>query len=219
MRMPAWCIHYAVIALAAAAIAIRARAQQGRRIFSGTGDEVTDLVQIPGSLAVPCSQACGLYMLVMQHAGSGNFVVSVLGENGERRGLGANAIGRYSGSRILAITPGSYRLAIKASGQWNVGLAGLDDKDAFDLPYKYSQKADSGMGAVRLRSGLLRATASHAGTGNFIVQLYNVNGQRLGILVNEIGQYDGKVAQRIPAAGIYYLDVQANGEWSIALEQ
>jgi hypothetical protein len=40
------------------------------------------------------------------------------------------------------------------------------------------------MGAVRLESGLLRATLRHEGDANFIVQLYRANGERIGTLAS-----------------------------------
>ena len=106
-----------------------------------------------------------------------------------------------------------------ASGGWQIAIAALDDADAFDLPYEFGRTGDSEMGAVRLDSGLLRVALRHEGEGNFIVQLYRADGRRVGTLANEIGSYTGAVAERIPSVGVYYLDVQADGPWSIRLEQ
>jgi hypothetical protein len=201
------------------ACVIAGQAQPPMHAFKGTGDVVTPTFDVPGSIAIPCTAQCGLYVLVMKYAGQGNFIVTLLETDGTPQALAVNTIGSYSGSRLLSIPRGMYLFQIMSSGPWQMGLVAVDDKDATSLPYTYKATGDSPMGAVRLNAGLLRATLTHGGTSNFIVQLYHANGDLVGLVANTIGLYKGDVAQRIPTTGVYYLDVQATGDWSITLTQ
>jgi hypothetical protein len=209
----------AVALLLALASGLNAAGQPPMHAFMGDSDEVTDSFEVPGPIAVPCSGPCGLYLVFMRHAGDGNFIASLLDRDGKRQANAVNAIGSYSGTRILAVPRGTYLFEIRASGKWQVALAAVDDKDASDLPFQFGASGDSAVGAVRLKPGLLRASLTHEGDRNFIVQLYHVSGNRVGILTNQIGNYKGSVAQKIATAGVYYLDVQADGKWSVALTQ
>jgi len=56
------------------------------------------------------------------------------------------------------------------------------------MPHESSGSGDSGVGAVRLDAGLLPISLTHKGEANFIVQLYHVSGDRIGIIANEAGK-------------------------------
>jgi len=63
-------------------------------------------------------------------------------------------------------------------------------------------------------SGLWVFTMRYSGEKNFIVWLTDDQGKRLYLLANEIGTYSGMKPQKLDA-GKYYLDVTANGPWTI----
>lgn len=81
------------------------------------------------------------------------------------------------------------------------------------LPVEKSGTGDNGVGPLYLNAGLLRVNLTHNGTSNFAVVLYSASGERIGLLVNEIGAYSGTVAQQISAEGVHYFDIQADGDW------
>ncbi len=59
--------------------------------------------------------------------------------------------------------------------------------------------------------------ASYSGSGNFIVHLVRVgSGEVEAYLFNEIGSYTGTVSDN-PSVGDYFLEVEASGEWEIAI--
>ncbi|WP_084963093.1 hypothetical protein [Thermoactinospora rubra] len=60
--------------------------------------------------------------------------------------------------------------------------------------------------------GLRRLTLRHSGEGNFIVWALDNRGRYLRLLVNEIGDYRGRV---ILPAGTRYATVTADGAWSM----
>jgi hypothetical protein len=55
---------------------------------------------------------------------------------------------------------------------------------------------------------------THSGNSNFAITLKDENGKYISLLVNEIGSYTGKKSANL-TIGKYYLDVIANGAWTI----
>ncbi len=70
-----------------------------------------------------------------------------------------------------------------------------------------------------LRSGLATFYLNHNGQDNFAVWLMNDQGERINLLANEIGTFSGSKPVGIEQAGTYLLGVQADGSWTIRIEQ
>jgi metal-responsive CopG/Arc/MetJ family transcriptional regulator len=70
-----------------------------------------------------------------------------------------------------------------------------------------------------LNQGLAIFTLNHTGGSNFIVGVLDASGNRVDTLVNEIGVFNGKKAIQVPTSGNYLLDIEANGAWSINIDQ
>ena len=70
-----------------------------------------------------------------------------------------------------------------------------------------------------LENGLSIFKMTHSGTSNFSITLMDSDGQRVGLLVNEIGKFDGAKAIEIVQKGEFVLDISANGEWTVKIEQ
>lgn len=71
----------------------------------------------------------------------------------------------------------------------------------------------------RLEDGLVVAQMSHQGASNFIVQPIDETGAAAGqTLANQIGAFEGSTATN-SIAGNYLLNVDADGPWTITLEQ
>lgn len=72
----------------------------------------------------------------------------------------------------------------------------------------------------RLEKGLSKFTMTHDGSSNFIVWLIDANtGQKLDLLANEIGSFDGSKAFGITSPGDYILNIDADGPWKVTVEQ
>jgi hypothetical protein len=71
----------------------------------------------------------------------------------------------------------------------------------------------------QLQQGLAIFKLTHNGSSNFIVQLLGSNGQNIDNLVNEIGLFNGSKAEGIQNAGTYVLDIQADGKWTVTIQQ
>ncbi len=59
-------------------------------------------------------------------------------------------------------------------------------------------------------------TMKHSGKSNFAVVLKEGDGTYLKLLANEIGAYSGKKSEQL-STGKYYLDVTADGPWTIQI--
>lgn len=70
-----------------------------------------------------------------------------------------------------------------------------------------------------LESGLSIFRMTHSGQSNFQVWLLDDSGQRIDLLVNEIGPFNGAKAIGIERQGIYILDISADGQWTVKIEQ
>ena len=70
-----------------------------------------------------------------------------------------------------------------------------------------------------LEKGLSIFRMKHDGSSNFAIWLMDDNGYTEELLVNEIGEFDGAKAVGISKGGTYLLDIAANGDWTIDIEQ
>jgi hypothetical protein len=62
--------------------------------------------------------------------------------------------------------------------------------------------------------GLRIFNMSHTGTHNFTVVLKDNGGNYITLLANETGSYSGIKSERL-TSGTYYLDITADGSWTI----
>lgn len=76
-----------------------------------------------------------------------------------------------------------------------------------------------------LYPGVAIVRVTHDGGSSFIVALMDSNGNQMADssggapIINEIGPYNGSIAVPIQVAGEYLLDVIADGNWTVSIEQ
>ncbi len=71
-----------------------------------------------------------------------------------------------------------------------------------------------------LNAGLVVFHSTHTnGTSNFIVHLKDKDGQDVLFITNAIGEYNGRFADNVPASGDYLLSVDADGDWTVTIDQ
>lgn len=80
---------------------------------------------------------------------------------------------------------------------------------------KFSGKGTSATNRIELPQGVYVVKSLARGDSNFIVKLVNKDDGDYEPIVNEIGNYDGSSTVIIDSAGVYILDVVADGEWTI----
>lgn len=70
----------------------------------------------------------------------------------------------------------------------------------------------SGDDVVRYSGSASTLTSTHNGSSNFIIWGYEDDGEIAGLIVNEIGTYNGT---DVIDPGTAILDIQADGNWTL----
>ncbi len=70
-----------------------------------------------------------------------------------------------------------------------------------------------------LAEGLSIFAMKHSGSSNFAVWLLDDIGERVDLLANVIGDFDGAKAIGISKSGDYILDINAGGPWTVDISQ
>ncbi len=152
-------------------------------------------------------------MVTATHGGSRNFVLNVLDESNAPTGdLLVNTIGRYSGVTAYGVTSfrEGVRLKVTADGPWTIAFAPLSSAPLF------TGNVTGAGDAVLLYEGRAAAlAATHGGTRNFVIHEETGKAFSFGLLVNDIGAYQGTVPL---SAGPSLITVDADGAWTLAAQ-
>ncbi len=175
--------------------------------LSGTGQQVTE----------PFDLESGLVVFDMTHQkGQGNFALELLDESGEMVDLPANVIGPFDGSSALGVKESTYVLDVTADGSWSVTVKQPRPTDAPETRSFQGQSA-AATEPFTLSGGLTRFEMSHSGEENFAVTVLDADGNMVALPANDIGNFEGSAAEQLPG-GIYVLDVEADGPWTIEIQ-
>lgn len=168
--------------------------------FSGSGDSVIDF-DIPGD---------EIAIATITHQGSQNFTVWGVTDAGDQVDLFVNKIGSYQGTRLVNLSNDVTGMDISADGSWTVTIKPLlDARVAIDGS---AEGTGDDVLLIEKLDGSNPARITHSGSENFTVWAY---GGSTGLLVNEIGSYEGTV--RVPS-GTMVIDVAADGAWTFELQ-
>jgi hypothetical protein len=166
---------------------------------SGTGDAV---VRLPEG---------ALYAIVTAtHNGSSNFSIQSLDAANGLSELLVNEIGSYSGVTALGFSSfgdSADKLQITANGEWTLLIAPVSS--APGLP-----SSGSGDGVFIYDGSAPIWQITHSGSSNFAV-VQESPSSLFGLLVNEIGTYDGSVTG---VAGPSVVIISADGDWTFTAQ-
>lgn len=171
-------------------------------VFSGSGDKIVTGVNLPK----------GLYKISLTNKGSSNFIVVPYDGDGDRKSSWSNEIGDYSGSVIYFDSLSDGYIEVKSSGQWTITIS----KDFGVGTSNLTGTGDCVSPFFTLTDGALVVDLLNAGDSNFIVVLYDENGNRYSSLANEIGDYNGQALFNRGKNGMRYcIEVVSKGTWSV----
>lgn len=94
-----------------------------------------------------------------------------------------------------------------------------EDEPKSPEPIALSGTGQQATSKFTLKYGLATFKIAHDGSDNFSVTLLDGSGAYTSLLVNEIGTFDGSKAIQIGSTGEYLLDVSADGNWSVTIQQ
>lgn len=163
----------------------------------------------------------GLTLLRFTHSGSSatNFIVTV-SQDGQLIDQVVNAIGDFEGTRAVALPVGNYVMEVRpGAAEWTARIDQSVPEDAPAPPVEFSGSGQSATEFFSLEAGSVDFRLSHKGEGVFIPSLVRSDGTRVETIVNESGDFSSRVAVNVKAAGIYLIDVLANGDWEIEVTQ
>ena len=163
--------------------------------ITGRGDDVISDVSVGD----------GLYKVYFTNSGSRNFVVWVYDKNDDRD-LAVNEIGSYDGYYFLT-GEGPYTFEVESSGNWSITIEPLGTTTSTSFSGKGSFVTD----IFSASTGTWHIT--HKGSRNFVVWLYTTDGRDL--IVNEIGNYDGRKRMTLPSGSNAILVIEADGAWTV----
>lgn len=179
-------------------------------LFTGRGKQVSPLFSLTQ----------GLVIFRMTHNGSSNFIIVLLDDHGDWVELLVNEIGSFDGAKAVGVeSTGTYLLDIQADGDWTVTIEQPNPISAPAIPRAYTGVGQQVSPFFTLASGLAIFRMEHTGSSNFIIVLLDSQGQWVDLLVNEIGSFSGSKAVGIDDSGIYLLDICADGNWEVSIEQ
>lgn len=166
---------------------------------SGSGDSI---------ISIPAEASAGL--VIASNTGSGNFVIDVLDESNQSTGdLLVNEIGSYEGTTAYGINAfgEASTLQVTSDGEWTIDIAPISAAPELE-------SAGTGDAAFLYTGTAAQLTATHSGDSNFVVQ-EDADSFSMGLLINEIGSYEGTVPL---SKGPSLITVNADGEWSLTTE-
>jgi len=112
----------------------------------------------------------------------------------------------------------NYILNVTATGSWTIHVAQPRPGSAPGTPQTFQGSSNGYSGFFTLHSGAARFDMTYQGDSNFIITLYNANGELVDLIENEIGsRTDSKVVN--VGDGIYILDIMGVGSWSVTVSQ
>ncbi|MGO0603673.1 NINE protein [Brevibacterium linens] len=165
----------------------------------GTGDSI---------ITLPSDATAGL--VTANNTGSGNFVLDVLDDSNQSTGdLLVNEIGSYEGTTAYGINSfgESSSLQITSDGNWDITIEPISAAPELE-------PTGSGDATFLYTGAPTQLTATHNGDSNFVVY-EDTDEFSMGLLINEIGTYEGTVPL---SAGPSFITVNADGEWSLTTD-
>ncbi len=167
----------------------------------------------------PLALASGLAAVEIDHKGSENLLVRLLDADGNQVDTLFNQIGAFQGHRGFPIDrEGQYLLDVVADGPWTIGIRQPRPQQGGSTPHFMRGHGYAMTDFVQLDNGLHVFRLTHSGSDRFQAILTEASGQPIETLINVIGNFDGSKPVRIEKAGIYFLNVSGDGDWTIDVE-
>ncbi len=169
--------------------------------------------------AVKVHLAKGLSIFTIIHPGNGLFEVW-LADRTKKLDRLVYEEGGFWGSKADGITAeGDYYLVVTANGVWSVNIDQPRPNVANSVPVSLSGTGQQVTSFFLLDTGAATFNMTHDGWTDFNVWLLDRDGAQVERIASTYGIYNGSNVVNITRGGIYLLDVQADGQWTVDVSQ
>ncbi|PSQ18746.1 hypothetical protein BRD00_04075 [Halobacteriales archaeon QS_8_69_26] len=155
----------------------------------------------------------GLTVVEATHDGPGEFGVSLENDGGQDYRF-VDATGNYDGAAAELVTAGEYVLHVEKDEEWEVVIRQPRPESGDPLPVSPSGAGPTVLGPFDFE-GTHTATLSHDGQGESRVRVLPVEGGSGEVLLD--GPVNGEEEATFEHSGIGYINVDADGDWSLDL--
>jgi hypothetical protein len=161
----------------------------------------------------------GLCILEVDHDGESNFIVRLLDASGKEIDTPVNQIGPFAGAIGFAVNrAGQCLLDVEAAGNWTAKLTQPRPEVGQSTPTTLEGNGYQTTPFVKLDKGLVVFKLNHNGEGRFKARLMDRDGRMVAPLVNTLGQFDGSKPTSIEKPGLYFLNISADGDWTVDVQ-
>lgn len=176
------------------------------KTFAGSGSQVVGPFTLEKGLSVATS---------VPGPTDTNFIITLYDSEGNYVSLLANEIGAVSSTRAVKISmTGKYFLEVESDTDWQITVRQPRQLSA-PSTRSFSGGGTSASGLFKLSKSAYKFSWKNTGSSNFIVVLLDHSGNWVDLIANEIGSSSGSALVQVPASGLYMLDVEADGPWSV----
>jgi len=174
--------------------------------FSGSGNDVTDRFETKG----------GLVVFDFEHDGDSNFQIQAVNNGGDEEFL-VNEIGTYDGEVALYLPAGEWRLDVTADGDWSADVTQprFNSQDLKSLPAEAEGEHAAWFGPFKFE-GSTEVTFVIEDDSQAAVWLATHQGEKVDLLHNEIGPYEGTALVTDEGIGLIIVDTDS-AEWRIEI--
>jgi len=161
----------------------------------------------------------GLCVFDVSHDGTSNLIIKLLDQNGKEIDTVFNQIGSFNGQRGINIPVGGMCLLdIQADGNWKANIRQPRPTEGQTAPCTLQGNGYKTTPFVQLERGLAEFKMKHDGQQRFKVVLLDRNGRPVEYLTNTSGAFDGSKPFSIEEPGLYFLNVSADGNWTVDVQ-
>ncbi|MCC6177143.1 MAG: hypothetical protein IT305_17700 [Chloroflexi bacterium] len=180
-------------------------------VITGQGPQASARFHLQAGLVTLKAQKSGNFFLFADLlASDGDFIDSVGLSRDETVGMSADRIA----------VAGEYLIDVGGSGAWTVTIEQPHPTGASPPPVTYrGTKGESLTPFFYLDEGLTILRASQIGTGHLWLTLLDAEGRYVDSVDLSSGESVGAGLDGIEGAGVHFIEVDADGDWSVIVEQ
>ena len=158
--------------------------------------------------------SAGVYAITMTHKGDGVF--KIIGSDGDGRAYTyVDVRGDYTGTNLYAKGKSdgveNATISISATGEWTIKIKAITYDGTDNITGSGECVSPMFQGTHNKNTVQLKNSED----GDFTVFLFDQNGKQIGVLCDELDDYEGTVDATLDKNKYYFIVVKSQGEWQV----